>query len=247
MTTRRSLKLIAAAWVLLGVIVPNAYADPITVSITSGLLRYPVFDPASLDVQFPNGSAHVGWSDDHDEWLPDFAAGCCTPGMRLSVSTDENFSVDRFPFPFGELQFGLETYLLTSVNFSVVALRDINVPTFENEGVRSFTGIPFTFRGVLSGRNLANETLVLSLIGSGLASVTLETFSPPQSFVSIARYEFDATPPAPIPEPGTLLLVATGIGVALRQMRKNQSDELEAREMRCARASRLGQSGRPAM
>jgi hypothetical protein len=220
MTTRRSLKPIAAAWLLLGAITPSAYADPVTVPITSGLLWYPVTNPAILEVQFPNGSATVGWGDDNQEWVPDFfRGGCCTPGMRLNLSTDENFSGGPFPGFGGELRFGSEIYSVTSFNFSAVALRDINVPALgEGEG-RTFT-VPFTFRGVVSGSTASHRTLVLNLIGFGHASAVLEGVFPTHNSPGEARYAFEATP-TPVPEPGTLLLFATGIGVGLRRMRRN--------------------------
>ena len=66
MTKRSSLHAIAAVWLLLGFIPPTAYADPLTVQITSGTLYYPMVNVATFGIQFPNGSASNGTWSRHD-------------------------------------------------------------------------------------------------------------------------------------------------------------------------------------
>ena len=108
---------------------PPASADPVTLQVTSGVLRYPISNPAVLEIQFPNGSADISWSDEQDEWLPDFYECCYAPGDRINVSADESF-----PTPFyragGEFRLGSEVYSVTSLKLEVIALRDAIVPSF---------------------------------------------------------------------------------------------------------------------
>jgi hypothetical protein len=215
MTKRNPFPAIVVAW-LLQVMASRVYADPVTIPITSGLLSYPVQNEATLRVQLPNGSAAIEWSDGlAGDWPPDFYAGCCTPGMSLNLSTDESFP-DPLGTHFGQLSVGSNIYSVTSFSFSVIALRDIQVPGDIGER-QHFTGIPFTFRGAVSGTTPDGRTLTLGLSGLGRASATLFALSESQSYLGGASYNFESTTPSPVPEPGTWLLVATGLGAVMRR------------------------------
>ena len=141
--------------------------------MTGGLLDYTILNEARLGLQFPNGSATIAWQDEHDEWRPDFERGCCTAGDTLNLSTTESL-----PQPFvgfgGELVFGSVIYSVTKLSFSVVASRDIIVPVLREGEFRSFSGIPFTFRGRVTGSAPDRRTLALDLIGSGHATTVVE-------------------------------------------------------------------------
>jgi len=139
--------------------------------------------------------------------------------MRLNLSTDENLPVPGgFVFFGGELLLGSEIYTVTSLSFAVVALRDIIVPVQGEGEFRSFTGIPFTFRGKVGGIASDQRALALDLIGFGHASTALSFFGPPESFLEFALFNFETNTPSPVPEPGTWLLVATGLGAVLRRV-----------------------------
>jgi len=214
MTKRSSLYAIAV-WLLCGA---SAYADPVTVPITSGFLSYGIYNEADLRVQFPNGSAEIEWSDGlAGDWPPDFYDECCIPGTPLNVSTDESFP-DPLGVHFGQLRFGSDIYSVTSFNFSVEALAAIIVPSLER-GERETFEVPFRFRGTVFGTDADQRTLLLDLVGVGHTQTILDGAS-----LLYAGYNFETNTPSPVPEPGTWLLVATGLGAVIRRMGKNRQE-----------------------
>jgi hypothetical protein len=227
MTLRPSLKLvIVTAALLLGAMAPGATADP--VEITGGVLGYPLLNDARLHISFFNGSADAEWSDEQGDWLPDYHLCCYNAGDRLSVSTDESF-----PSPFaaflGELRVGSELYSVTRFEFAVAAVREVIVPPFdESYSPILLTGIPFTFRGLVSGMSADQRVLVADLIGAGSATVELDPLNPffeQSAYVGGAGYRFEKTP-TPVPEPTSLLLIGSGLVaiVARRPHRKRVRD-----------------------
>ena len=222
MTKRSSLHAIAAVWLLLGFIPQTAVADPVPLPITSGVLSYPLLSEARLRIFFANGSATIEWSNEQGDWPPDYFP-CCVPGTSLNLSTDESFP-NPFGRHFGEVLFGPDIYSVTGFDFSVVALRDIMVPSLEGEERLFFTGIPFTFRGTVFGTASGQRTLALNLIGLGGASGFFSSLGPDLTDLGFPTYNFETNTPSPVPEPGTWLLVATGLGAVLRRMGKNRRE-----------------------
>ena len=221
MTSCHSVKLFLVVWLLLGGVVPNAHADPLR--ITEGVLGYPLLNSARLRVEFPNGSAAITWENEQGDWIPDFYVGCCySPGQQFNMSTDDVFGPSAFGFS-GELQFGGELYSVTSFSFSVVAESNLTVPIIEEGQARFVPGGPFTFNGHVSGRDADARTITVGLIGFGGASALLTGITPAESDLAGAVYMFDSSP-AVVPEPGTWLLVATGVGAMIRQRRKRRDE-----------------------
>jgi hypothetical protein len=106
------------------------------------------------------------------------------------------------PHPFG------------TFNFSVGPLV---VPGLGITGLQA----PFTFAGTLSAVNPEGSILDLSLTGQGLSNVIFESTSPGAAFITKMSFTFtDSTGEPVIPEPSTVLLVASGLaGLGLWRQR----------------------------
>lgn len=152
----------------------------------------------------------------------------CLPGQEISVGAFQGGA--SFP---GTARFEGQTYTdisgvdsTESVFFELVGFTVI--PPFTNAST-TITA-PFTIsRG---GFNFFLDSVTVPIIGQGIATVLLRPQpvpfgAPPEWIVGSVRYDFnDATP---VPEPGTILMVAGGLAVIVRSARRRQQENKEER------------------
>ena len=209
---------VAPACLLALTMIPAAvWADPIPVTSgffsVTGLGASAIFDLQGADFQAAGGlePGVVG---------PDLTCFPCVAGAVISLDTTflgssgtGSAAVDGMMFP---------SIGLRATDFLFEA-PDIVAPG--TAGAFTVTR-PFTFSGRLSGFDPSDphETPIFArlLIGQGLVTASFiespNAGGPPLfSFRSI-RYDF--AEPAPVPEPATLLLVASGLGAALQRRRR---------------------------
>jgi hypothetical protein len=83
---------------------------------------------------------------------------------------------------------------------------------------------PFSFAATIRGMQGGSELFAREFTGLGQVSVNYEGTLTPGVFSAAdetIKYDFSAADPAPVPEPGTLVLLGSGlVGAALRQRRR---------------------------
>jgi hypothetical protein len=212
---KRLILAIPLCLVALGLAPGQAVADPVT--LTNGSVVYHVNDPLFLFLPSIDGFIVGGGGG---PVVPSWAAGPFMPGDTVNTSVSEDFATLGAE---GEFTFQGTTYQVTDMGSFTINSGDITVPTIPLIGFeRVFT--PFTFTGTLTGVSSGGLTTSLDLSGGGTAAFLFSQVpgGSPQFFS--ASYGFEA---APIPEPGTLLLVgaaAAGV-VARRRLRAKKDDE----------------------
>jgi hypothetical protein len=196
--------------------VAAAHADPVT--LTSGFMSGAGL---GLSFEFVGEGFRAFGSFEPGVIGPQFTCTPCVEGE--SIRLDSTFG--------GTLGFGTATVggtTFTGIEFG--GLMDFTAPQVIAPGIRGdFTvteNFTFTarFQGAVSGssdpalftRDLTGRGLVTaSFIQSGDPAI-----DPPMFDFASVRYDFTADSPAPVPEPGTLLLVASGLGAALRYRKR---------------------------
>jgi hypothetical protein len=218
-------RLLVAALLVLSIPPSAARADPI--ALTAGSLNIAWDDPSSFRVfgaGFELSGLFVGVTSSPQRTC--FAG--CLPGTVLNLS-----AVAGDPFGLGTATtavvngfdltdpFQPQTWLSLTGSF-VFDAGNVVLPALTPVGTGPIMSTaPFTFRGQVSGASRADPlTTVLNveLTGQGTATFRANpqlngTFGTPE-----VTYTFEEL--SPVPEPGTILLVTTGVaGVVLRRRR----------------------------
>jgi hypothetical protein len=115
----------------------------------------------------------------------------------------------------------LDGVTATNVSFlGSMSFDAVPTPLTPNEiGDFDFIG-PFSFTATIRGLQNGQELFSRQFVGSGHVNVNYEATLRPGFFGAADEtitYQFDSEP---VPEPGTLLLLGSGLAVALRRMRR---------------------------
>jgi hypothetical protein len=199
----------------------SARADPIT--LERGAMDYSRSNQAFVRWSASGFEASGNFGDSASEsWTPRHACNPCTAGQVINPSVSESLSNADANRDVGVgIVFRLNgaNYLSRSLDFRIdagdVVLGD--VPPGAGLGVS--TTAPFRFSGVLTGilDGSNGHDVEVALTGRGRAQVGTH----PDGHWAFTLYAFE--PAAPIPEPGTILLLGTtGLGLAARLRRRSR-------------------------
>ena len=226
---RRCLRLAGVAVLSLASTVASSSAEPIRV--TAGFFISPEDGPPGFSFEGDglrlSGFLPVVTASPRDLCLPG-----CAPGTAVNMSTvagtdtgAASFTLGTSPgallhgMEFGDLgQFEPRLGLAGMMRFDAPT---VVLPPFESpEAVK----VPFAFTAAVTGFAVEDAALAVplfnaTLVGQGTATLEfLEGFGG-KFYEPYVTYTFSATPD-PIPEPGTLLLLATGVAMGARHWRR---------------------------
>ncbi len=204
-------RLVVASWWLLSCVVcTTAHADPIR--LTGGSLLVDVSDlqggrfgdfaltGPGLNI---SGQATAGFLD-----VPE----CCPAGRPIVLSGNSSVAMSAFPnaviqgidYPGGR-GFGFQ--------FSFSALSAITItPPHNADSLPQFFTVPFALSGVFMGLG--------DVSGEGRAHFFLQNTGAQTLSVREIRFVFEPGPTAVTPEPGALVMVASGAAVLLSRRRR---------------------------
>jgi PEP-CTERM motif len=143
-------------------------------------------------------------------WAPGFCDGTCLPGQELSL--DARFSGSDFG---GTASVDGHRY---NVGLNTINQAAVDVDFAGAWTAPRFTGAthatvvsPFTFEGRFDFPSTVDQPPSLDLFGNGNARLRLAWSTQNSGWaLESARYQFTG-PPNPVPEPGTVVLLASGL------------------------------------
>jgi hypothetical protein len=137
----------------------------------------------------------------------------CSPGVAIPISLGITETDDSAFFQANGID--LFPVMRLAISAPSVTMPEPGTPNAELEKFLR----PFTFTGQLTGYaspdRIGTPAFDLTLVGSGTATLRMAPENGRYSFSSL-DYQFDA---APVPEPGTLLLVGPGAALLWRRRR----------------------------
>jgi PEP-CTERM motif-containing protein len=225
---RRTLQLIACATAVWLAAPPTVTAE--SIAITSGLITWePLGEGGPATLTGTDGTRMFTFAGTISDIVPD-PASChaCVSQIKIGMRAPGAAS--------GTVTYGNESYIVGGGFLDTEGILGLVIggapfllpPPVAIHEIRSFSG-PFTASGSVVPPAIPGGGLSNTLTGSGIATVTL--ISSPGGDDALAEfwdfqraeYRFSAAGgPAPVPEPATLLLFASGLS-ALMMKRRSRS------------------------
>jgi hypothetical protein len=214
-----------AAGLLFATPASPARADPIT--LQAGFISYSRSNQASVNWTGAGFEASGDFGNEaQEQQTPSHACFPCASGQLVNLSITESLSnTDADPNVGVGIIFRLngETYLSRSLDFRIDA-GDVRLGEIDPSAPLTLsTFTPFRFSGSLTGAPLngsAGSDVEVALAGRGRAQMAANGEDGNWAFT---LYTFESA--APIPEPGTIILLGTaavGLGARLRRRRGSQ-------------------------
>jgi hypothetical protein len=212
---RRALRAVAIAAVVAAIQGGRpAAAEP--VNILGGTIYYSRQNQATFNLTLLDGWMSGEFGDNGSEsWTPSHACFGCTPGSTIDPSVSESMPLSDDISAGGILNYRGVDYFISNLSFTIDS-DPVRLPaSFNTEGVGMSSVAQFVLHGLVQGwtdDHFSGQGL--SLLGYGKAQITV--LGDGNWYATTFRFE----DPAAVPEPGTLLLFATGAAGAFARWRR---------------------------